>query len=161
MKQLATLIRLTASICVASSLFFLHGTACAEPRILVSPGMNFGYVIPRANRLTIVLDGNGTRLPVCSPASDCDVSGGHTATLYFYDFGDVTISLEFPIVVRLYDEDGGEQGATISGMNRNSSVQAFTEGNRQKAYVGGVLLTGASAYGKKLKGTVTIEVTTK
>ncbi len=144
---------------IAVYVLFCPSTSHADPRIYVAQNLEFGRVIPRSNSLTIIIDALGSKLPACAPANSCDVSGGYAGCLYFYDFGDVHISLDFPTSVDLYTE-GGSKGATLQRMHMFSNVEAFVEGTRQKAYLGGELITDYKAYGKTLSGTVHVEITT-
>lgn len=146
-------------ICAAGFLLFPLHSAFAEPSILLAQGLNFGRIIPRNNNLTIILDALGDGLPTCSPENDCITSGGHPAAFYFYDFGSLNIRLNFPSDARLYT-DTGRQGAIIRNMHMRSNVEAFTDGNRQKAYIGGELLTGSPVYGETLTGTIRVDITT-
>jgi len=146
-------------LCVASFLLLPQYSAYAEPNIYLAQGLDFGRIIPKKGTLTVTLDALGTGLPLCSPASDCIATGGHPAALYFYDFGTLNIRINFPSETRLYTQTG-RQGAVIRNMHMRSNVEAFTEGNRQKAYIGADLLTGSPVYGETLTGTLRIDITT-
>ena len=134
-------------------------TAWAGPSVYVADNMDFGRIIPRKNKLRIVLDALGSSRPACVPAIDCNTSGGHPAALYFYGFGELNIRLNFPNDIKLYT-DSGWQGALLRNLHMYSNLEAFIDGDKKKAFVGGELFTGTPAYGKQLTGTIKIEITT-
>ncbi|MBI9113312.1 hypothetical protein [Maridesulfovibrio ferrireducens] len=144
---------------IAVFVLFVPRTSYADPRIYLAQNLAFGRVIPRTRSLTIIIDALGSKVPMCAPSNACDITGGHAACLYFYDFGNVHISLNFPSSVDLHTEEG-TKGATLQRMHMFSDVEAFVEGTRQKAYIGGELITDYTAYGKSLSGTVHVEITT-
>ncbi len=158
-KQTTLILPLLVWMSVVSFIFLGSPKAYADPNIYLAQGLNFGRIIPRSGSITIILDALGDRTPVCQPANECDITGGHPAALYFYEFGSLNIQLNIPSDIDLYT-DTGARGATLRNIHMYSDMTPFIDGNRRIAYLGGALSTTTSAYGKDMSGTIHIEVVT-
>lgn len=147
-------------ILICAFLFvFFDVRVYAGSSVYVAQNMDFGRVIPRTDELRVVLDALGSRIPACEPVANCQVVGGHPAALYFYGFGELDVKLSYPNDNELHTSDGVRAGM-LRNLHMYSHLEAYDEGTKKKALVGGVLLTGSPAYGKKLTGTIRVEITT-
>lgn len=140
--------------------FFAASVSWAQSSIELVRGLNFGQVLGKSSLMKIRLDATSDGLPICVPTEDCDIDGGWTGVLKFYDFGPTTIQLNYPNEISLYDQDTNEWAAKVSRMSLLSEAQAHTQNNYQIANVGGELLASSQCRGKDLYGTITISIIT-
>ncbi|WP_156952727.1 hypothetical protein [Maridesulfovibrio frigidus] len=141
-------------------LFFVPCSALAEPKAYVGQNLSFGLAISLSDVIIVRVDATGAA-PQNAEAEGvdktCYASGGHPSELLFYDYDGLSIQLDFPTTVPLYDPFGTPIGL-VRNLKKFTSSEPVPEDDHLVSYIGGELVINSSV--ESLSGAISVLITT-
>lgn len=136
--------------CFGGSASFAQGSA------YIISKLDFGQITPaRSGTITVVIDARTSKLPTCSPTTDCSVTGGSMGIVEFSGFGNKTITMHYPSEIVL--KSGGSVVGRVIHISMYSDATAQKVGSRHRVQIGGVLQTDQNINGQRITTAVPID----